>query len=85
MLKEDFLKEGKEDGDKGELQALSLELSKKWWGHCYSSFHLEGQTDGEGERVGVGLSGVIEAFQSGSNDARTKPEDSDVVLKLRSR
>jgi hypothetical protein len=29
MLKEDFLKEGKEDGDKGELQALSLELSKK--------------------------------------------------------
>jgi hypothetical protein len=29
MMKEDFLKEGKEDGDKGELQALSLELSKK--------------------------------------------------------
>ena len=29
MMKEAFLKEGKEDGDKGELQALSLELSKK--------------------------------------------------------
>ena len=29
MMKEDFLKEGKEDGDKGELQALSPELSKK--------------------------------------------------------